>query len=106
MQVSAPRNSTLLEFNGPREGGTISQMTNFAALFTAAGDLIRLLPRLAELQVYDNSAPADPLRPAPETRFNNAHGGWFRASGRVDWTKFLNGQRPIMAKALKLDKPP
>jgi predicted ABC-type ATPase len=68
-------------------------------------NLIRLLPRLAELRVYDNSADADPrggVAPEPELLLHMARGKVVRAGalGRTpEWAK------PILAAALKVGGP-
>jgi predicted ABC-type ATPase len=64
-------------------------------------NLIRLLPKLAELRLYDNSAEADPstgIAPHPKLILHWAHGKiahMHEPKSAPDWTK------PILAAAIK-----
>lgn len=68
----------------------------------ARRNLIRLLPLLTELRVYDNSAEADPASgatPMPTLVLHLANG---RVLGPPDLTETPEWAKPIVAAALKL----
>jgi predicted ABC-type ATPase len=64
-------------------------------------NLIRLLPRLTELRVYDNSAEADPhtgKTPAPKLVLHTLNGKWVgpkRLASTPEWAK------PIVAAVMR-----
>lgn len=64
-------------------------------------NLIRLLPRLTELRVYDNSIEADPhtgKTPTPKLVLHTLHGRWVgpkRLASTPEWAK------PIVAAAIR-----
>ena len=65
-------------------------------------NLIRLLPKLTELQVYDNSVEADPARRAfPEPRLL-LHLERGRIVGPADFSETPDWAKPIVAAAMKL----
>ena len=70
-------------------------------------NLIELLPRLAALRLYDNSAEADPaagVEPRPVLLLHLDHG---RVVGPADLSATPDWARPIVAAALKrVDTPP
>lgn len=73
---------------------------------TSRENLIRLLPRLTELQVYDNSEEADPASggiPAPRLVLHLSRG---KIVALADLSATPRWAKPIVAKALKLPGPP
>lgn len=65
-------------------------------------NLIRLLPRLAALRMYDNSAEADPAKgqaPAPMLVLHMDHG---KIAGPADLRRTPEWAKPIVAAALNL----
>ena len=65
-------------------------------------NLIRLLPRLTEMLVYDNSEEADPdagKRPEPKLLLHMASGG---IAGTCDLESVPDWAKPILAAALKI----
>jgi predicted ABC-type ATPase len=65
-------------------------------------NLIRLMPRLTELLVYDNSNDADPdagERPEPELLLHKASG---KIVGSCDLRLIPEWAKPILAAALKI----
>ena len=65
-------------------------------------NLIRLLPRLTELLVYDNSSNADPdagERPEPQLLLHMASG---QIAGLCDFQSIPQWAKPIVATALKI----
>jgi len=67
-------------------------------------NLIHLLPKLAALRVYDNSADADPAAgkaPAPGLVLHMEHG---KILGPADLSRTPDWAKPIVAAALKLSQ--
>jgi predicted ABC-type ATPase len=67
-------------------------------------NLVRLLPRLTELRVYDNSAEGDPnsgAAPTPELVLHLNHG---KIVAPGDLSKTPEWAKPIVAAALKLSR--
>jgi predicted ABC-type ATPase len=67
-------------------------------------NLIHLLPKLAALRVYDNSADADPAAgkaPAPRLVLHVEHG---KILGPADLSRTPDWAKPIVAAALKLSQ--
>ncbi|MGB5079429.1 MAG: zeta toxin family protein [Burkholderiales bacterium] len=67
-------------------------------------NLIYLLPKLAALRVYDNSADADPAAgkaPAPKLVLHMDHG---KILGPADLSRTPDWAKPIVAAALKLNQ--
>jgi len=65
-------------------------------------NLVHLLPKLAALRVYDNSAEADPAAgkaPAPKLVLHMEHG---KILGPADLSRTPDWAKPIVAAALKL----
>ena len=65
--------------------------------------LLDLMPRLAALRIYDNSAEADPAegkRPEPALLLHMVRG---RIAGPKDLTKSPEWAKPLVALAMKLD---
>lgn len=65
-------------------------------------NLVHLLPKLAALRVYDNSAEADPAAgkaPAPKLVLDMEHG---KILGPADLSRTPDWAKPIVAAALKL----
>jgi len=65
-------------------------------------NIIRLLPKLTELQVYDNSAEADPSLGAAPTPVLLLHVGAGQIISTVDATQTPQWAKPIIAAALQL----
>ena len=68
-------------------------------------NLIRLLPRLTELRVYDNSAEADPgagVAPSPELIVRMVRG---KVVESCALTRTPGGAKPILAAALQASAP-
>ena len=68
-------------------------------------NLIALLPRLTTLQVYDNSADADPAAGRTPTPMPVLHMKRGTIIGPPDLTATPNWAKPIVAAALKLTQP-
>lgn len=65
-------------------------------------NLIRLLPRLTEVQVFDNSADADPAtgkRPEPTLILHMEHG---KICNAIDMSQTPEWAKPIITAAIKL----
>jgi len=72
---------------------------------TGRQSLIRLLPFLTELRVYDNSAEADPARGQPPTPILVLHIKNGRVLAPTDLTRTPEWAKPVVAAAIKLNRP-
>ncbi len=73
---------------------------------SSRANLIRLLPHLASLRVYDNSAPADPkagLRPEPVLMLEMQHG---RIVDHAPLHTVPTWAKPILARAFAVSRTP